>query len=76
MNFLVPGVGAQEGSLRDCVLAGLRPTGDGIIINASRSIIYASQGSDYGIAARSATVQLREQINRYRDGREGRLPEA
>jgi orotidine-5'-phosphate decarboxylase len=66
MPILVPGIGAQEGSLRDAVLAGLRPAGDGLIINASRSILYASRDSDYAMAARAAAAQLRDQVTRYR----------
>jgi orotidine-5'-phosphate decarboxylase len=66
MPILVPGVGAQEGSLRDAVQAGLDRRRGGIIVSASRSIIYASRDTDYGLAARSAAAQLREQINRFR----------
>jgi orotidine-5'-phosphate decarboxylase len=64
--ILVPGVGAQEGSLRDSVLAGLRAEGDGIIISASRSILYASRAGDYALAARAAATQLKEQVNQHR----------
>jgi orotidine-5'-phosphate decarboxylase len=66
MPILVPGVGAQEGSLRDCVRAGLTAARDGIIVNASRSIIYAARDSDYAMAARAAAAQMRDQIHRYR----------
>jgi orotidine-5'-phosphate decarboxylase len=67
MPILVPGIGAQEGALRDAVLAGLNAKREGIIVNASRSVIYASRDKDYALAARSAAAQLREHINRYRD---------
>jgi orotidine-5'-phosphate decarboxylase len=67
MPILVPGVGAQEGSLREAVLSGLDRQGGGVIISASRSVLYASRASDYPLAARSAVVQLREQVNRYRE---------
>jgi orotidine-5'-phosphate decarboxylase len=63
LPMLVPGIGAQEGALGDAVRAGLRSTGDGIIVNASRSILYASRGSDFALAARSAAHRLRDQIN-------------
>jgi orotidine-5'-phosphate decarboxylase len=66
LPILVPGVGAQEGSLRDCVRAGLTAARDGIMVNASRSIIYAARDSDYAMAARAAAAQLRDQIQRYR----------
>jgi orotidine-5'-phosphate decarboxylase len=67
MPFLVPGIGAQEGALKDAVTAGLDSRRAGIIVNASRSIIYASRDRDYPLAARSAAAQLREHINRYRE---------
>jgi orotidine-5'-phosphate decarboxylase len=66
LPILVPGVGAQEGSLRDCVRAGLTAARDGIMVNASRSIIYAARDADFAMAARAAAAQLRDQIHRYR----------
>jgi orotidine-5'-phosphate decarboxylase len=69
MPILVPGIGSQEGSLRDAVLAGIDESKRGAIVNASRSIIYASRDSDYAMAARSAAAQLRDHINRYREER-------
>lgn len=67
MPILVPGIGAQEGALRDAVQAGLNHDRGGVMISASRSIMYASRDSDYALAARSAAAQLREHINRYRE---------
>jgi orotidine-5'-phosphate decarboxylase len=67
MPILVPGIGAQEGALKDAVQAGLDADNAGIIVNASRSVLYASRDADYALAARSATAQLREHINRYRE---------
>jgi orotidine-5'-phosphate decarboxylase len=69
MPILVPGIGSQEGNLRDAVLAGVDSQKNGIIVNASRSVIYASRDSDYAMAARSAAAQLRDHINRYREER-------
>jgi orotidine-5'-phosphate decarboxylase len=69
LPILVPGIGAQEGALRDAVEAGLTRDREGIIVSASRSITYASRDSDYALAARSAAAQLREQVNRYREKR-------
>jgi orotidine-5'-phosphate decarboxylase len=69
MPILVPGIGSQEGNLRDAVLAGVDKQKNGIIVNASRSILYASRDKDYSLAARSAAAQLRENINRYREER-------
>lgn len=67
MPILVPGIGAQEGALEDAIRAGLNQRRQGIIVNASRSVLYASRDKDYALAARAAAAQLREHINRYRD---------
>lgn len=44
--FLVPGVGAQGGSLEDVAQHGMN-NDCGLLINASRSIIYAGNGTDF-----------------------------
>lgn len=61
-NFLlVPGVGAQGGSLEDVCKYGM--TKDcGLIVNASRSIIYASNGEDFADAAREEAKKLQQQM--------------
>lgn len=58
MTFLVPGVGAQGGSVED-IRGGLRPDGGGLIINSSRGIIF---DTDPAAAAR----QLRDGLNAVR----------
>lgn len=63
LPFLIPGIGAQEGSLDAAAAYGPTAHGVGPIINASRSIIYASQGSDFAEAARAAARSLRNRIN-------------
>src|SRR5947209_11344570 len=64
--ILIPGIGAQGGEVAATVMAGKDSRGWGMIINAARSIIFASGGKDFAQAARKATEQLREEINRYR----------
>jgi orotidine-5'-phosphate decarboxylase len=61
-NFLlVPGVGAQGGSLADVCQYGI--TKDcGLIVNASRSIIYASNGEDFADAARAEALKIQQQM--------------
>ena len=61
-NFLlVPGVGAQGGSLTDVCKYGI--TKDcGLIVNASRSIIYASNGEDFAEAARAEAFKLQQEM--------------
>ena len=61
-NFLlVPVVGAQGGSLADVCQYGM--TKDcGLIVNASRSIIYASSGEDFADAARAEALKIQQQM--------------
>jgi orotidine-5'-phosphate decarboxylase len=61
--FLVPGIGAQAGSLQDAVRAGLDARGTGMLINASRGVTYASRGVDFAEAARREALRLRDEIN-------------
>jgi orotidine-5'-phosphate decarboxylase len=64
--ILIPGIGAQSGDLEKTVQAGMDQNHQGFLINASRSIIYASSGQDFAEAARRETVTLRNHINLYR----------
>ncbi|WP_295674539.1 orotidine-5'-phosphate decarboxylase [uncultured Mucilaginibacter sp.] len=61
-NFLlVPGVGAQGGNLEEVCHYGI--TKDcGLIVNASRSIIYASSGEDFADAARAEALKMQQQM--------------
>ncbi len=61
-NFLlVPGVGAQGGSLEEVAKWGM--TLDcGLIVNSSRGIIYASNGEDFAEAAASEARKLRDHM--------------
>jgi len=63
--ILLPGVGAQDGDLEAALHAGLDASGGGVMVSASRSIIYAGsdRGSDWTDAVRSAAMALRAQIN-------------
>jgi orotidine-5'-phosphate decarboxylase len=63
MPLLIPGIGAQGGDVAATVKAGRDSRGWGMIINASRSIIYASEGTDFARAARRATLALDGEIN-------------
>ncbi|HLF28839.1 MAG TPA: orotidine-5'-phosphate decarboxylase [Anaerolineae bacterium] len=66
LPFLIPGIGAQGGDLASAVAHGSTRSGIGPIINASRSILYASSKTDFAEAARAATLTLRDAINRLR----------
>ena len=62
MPILIPGIGAQGGDLRRTVAAGRDARGRGIIISASRSILYASPGEDFAAAARVEAERLTAEI--------------
>ncbi|NBP28838.1 MAG: orotidine-5'-phosphate decarboxylase [Flavobacteriia bacterium] len=62
--LLVPGVGAQGGSLEQVVDAGMNPD-VGLLINASRSIIYASSGKDFDLAAKKEALKLQTEMGLY-----------
>jgi orotidine-5'-phosphate decarboxylase len=66
MPLLIPGVGAQGGDVRSAVRYGCASDGMMAIINASRSIIYASRGEDFARAAREAALALRDEMNVHR----------
>ena len=66
--ILVPGVGAQGGSLSTAVRDGVDAHGRGLLINASRSITYASSGDDWKKAAGAEAARLKVQINQLRAG--------
>jgi orotidine-5'-phosphate decarboxylase len=58
--LLVPGVGAQGGSLEEVCKYGMNKN-VGLLVNSSRAIIYASQSSNFAeIAAAKAEVMQRE----------------
>ena len=64
MPILVPGIGAQEGSLERSVEDGVDGQGRNLIISASRSVLSASRDrSGYQEAARAEAERLRSQIN-------------
>lgn len=62
MTFLVPGIGAQGGDIERTVKAGLNSKGAGMIINSSRGIIFASEGSDFVQRARQEAQKLHKII--------------
>ena len=55
--ILVPGVGAQGGSLREVAKFGLNAQ-CGLLVNSSRSILYASHQDDFAIAAANEAKKL------------------
>ena len=61
--FLVPGVGAQGGDLASVFHAAANED-VGLLVNSSRSIIFASSGDDYAEAARNAAMDLQQQMKK------------
>lgn len=59
--LLIPGIGAQGGDLPAVLNAGLDEHGQGLLISASRSIIYAP-GEDFAAAAEASAAALRQRI--------------
>jgi len=59
--ILVPGVGAQGGSLSEVCKYGMNDT-VGLLINSSRGIIYASQGEDFAEKAREEALKMQQEM--------------
>lgn len=63
LPLLLPGIGAQDGDLRLAVRSALDSDRAGILVNASRGILYAGDGADYASAAHDEARRLRDEIN-------------
>lgn len=61
--LLVPGVGAQGGSLQDVVDYGMNSE-VGLLVNSSRGIIYASQNEEFAIQAKEAAKKLQQEMEK------------
>lgn len=59
--LLVPGIGAQGGSLEEVVKYGMNDQ-CGLLVNSSRAILYASSGEDYATAARQEALKVQKQM--------------
>ncbi len=62
--LLVPGVGAQGGSLQEVTRYGMNKE-TGLLVNASRAVIYASQGEDFVEAAAKQARLYAEEMAGY-----------
>ena len=62
--LLVPGVGAQGGSLADISRLGMNAQ-CGLLINSARQIIYAGSGLDFALKAREEAQRLQKEMARY-----------
>ena len=59
--LLVPGVGAQGGSLSEVCKYGMNDN-IGLLINSSRAIIYASNGTDFAVKAREEALKMQQEM--------------
>ena len=64
--FLIPGIGVQGGDIQKTVKYGTNSNKELAVINSSRGIIYAGSKKDFAEQAREATIELNDNINRYR----------
>jgi orotidine-5'-phosphate decarboxylase len=62
--YLVPGVGAQGGSLKEISEKAMN-SDCGILVNASRAIIYASAEEDFAEKAREVAKEYKEEMSNY-----------
>ncbi len=71
LPILLPGIGAQGGELEASVHAGLDTNGGGVLVSASRSVLYGQLGQepDWKAAIRVEAMRLRDAINAVRAAR-------
>jgi len=67
LPLLLPGVGSQGADAAAALRAGLDGEGGGVIVSASRQVLYASAGDDFAEAARREALSLRDELNRHRE---------
>ncbi len=70
--LLVPGVGAQGGSLADVYNYGANKD-IGLLVNASRSIIFASSGNDFAERAGEEAEKLQNEMAFLMDGKSTKM---
>jgi orotidine-5'-phosphate decarboxylase len=68
MPILIPGIGQQGGDLRSAIRYGCDKHRQLAVINASRSIIYASSGKDFAEAARTEAKKMVKEMRAYMGG--------
>ena len=59
--LLIPGIGAQGGDLNEVVANGINKE-CGLIVNASRSIIFASSDKNFALAARNEAFSMQKEM--------------
>jgi len=64
MPILIPGIGTQNGDIEKTVKSGKNSKGHGMIICASRAVIFASSGDDYARTAGAKAEELHDAIKK------------
>ncbi len=67
--LLVPGVGAQGGSLKEVAKYGMNSQ-CGLLVNSSRQIIYADNSERFAEAAREEAKKVQEEMKEYLNGKQ------
>jgi orotidine-5'-phosphate decarboxylase len=62
--LLVPGVGAQGGSLKEVSAYGMN-NDCGLLVNASRAVIYAGSGEDFAVKAKQVAAEYQQEMALY-----------
>ncbi|MFH1687104.1 MAG: orotidine-5'-phosphate decarboxylase [bacterium] len=75
MPLLIPGVGAQGGSLEQAVTSGTAEFSKTAVINVSRSVLYASRDTDFAERARQELQKLNRQVESLKSGSAAIHPE-
>lgn len=68
MPLLIPGVGAQGGSLEKSLIYGTGDFKKPAVINVSRSVLYASNGADYADKAREELIRMNTETAKIKAG--------
>jgi len=63
--YLVPGVGAQGGSLKEISEKAMTENDVGLLVNVSRAIIYASEKENFAEKARAVAAQYQKEMSCY-----------
>lgn len=66
MPLLVPGIGQQQGALKETVAGTQDSRGRGLLINSSRGIIFAGADKSFAQAGAEKAAELKNESNRYR----------
>ena len=61
--LLVPGVGAQGGSLQEVAKYGMNKQ-CGLLVNSSRNILYASDKKDFAAKAREEAMKMQKEMEK------------